>query len=49
MSNDSSNINFKAFNSTEYEFNILKYIEDNFIPLSKINKKYLQELIKEDK
>lgn len=49
VSNDSSNINFKVFNSMEYEFNILKYIEENFIPLSKINKKYLQELIKGDK
>ena len=46
VSNDSSNINFKVCNLYEKEFNVLKFIEENFISLSRINKKYLQDLIK---
>lgn len=48
VANDSSNINFKVGNM-DNEINIIDYIEKHFISLSKLNKKYLQELIKREK
>lgn len=47
VSNDSSNINFRI-NNAEEEVNLIDYIDNNFIQLSKMNKKYLQELIKRE-
>jgi len=46
VDNDSSIINFKMEDDLNKNINITHFIEDNFIKLSKVNKKYLQELLK---
>lgn len=46
IDNDSSNIDFKVQSKCKLNMDIMEFIESHFIDLSKLNKQYLQELIK---
>lgn len=46
VDNDSSSILFTTSSNSKLNTDIMDFVENNFMKLSKINKKYLQELIK---